>query len=86
MDEVLFDLKKHNIYILKKISEHHFKCTNTGAWRCDEYRYGGGFKRRTYCLPDSEEYDIDSEQQLKKLLIGQQSIKQKIEYEDRTRN
>lgn len=63
-----FDWVFHNVFVGKKTTERHYKCLKTGAYRCDEFKYGGGLKSRTYPLPTSEDYNIESEEELIKQL------------------
>jgi len=59
--------KFHNVVMGKRV-ERHYKCQNTGAWKCKEFKLGGGLKAITYALPDSEDYNIESEEILKSRL------------------
>lgn len=59
-----FNWKFLNVVINKKTTERHYKCENTGSYRCDEFKCGGGLKSITYSLPNSEDYNIKSEEEL----------------------
>lgn len=61
-----FDWRFFNVVINKKTTEKHYKCHKTGAFKCKEFKYGNGIKSITYSLPDSEEYDIKTEEELLK--------------------
>ena len=56
----MFDWKFTNV-VMGKIVERHYKCKNTGSWKCEEYKNGGGLKDTSYCLPDSQDYSIKNE-------------------------
>lgn len=68
MKTIFFSWKKLNIVLAKKNTEYHYRCENTGAFMCKEYKAGGGLKRVTYSLPDSEDYNIKTEEELIKQL------------------
>ena len=57
-----------NVFIGKNTTERHYQCKKTGAWKCNEFKYGGGLKSTTYSLPNVEHYNIKSEEELIKKL------------------
>jgi hypothetical protein len=63
-----FEWEFSTVFVGKKTTERHFKCKKTGAWKCKEFKYGGGLKSITYSLPDSEDYNIKTEEELFKQL------------------
>lgn len=63
-----FQWKFLNVLVVGKTTERHYKCQNTGAYKCAEYKYGGQLKGISYCLPNSDDYNITSEDHLLKLL------------------
>jgi len=65
-----FSWKKANVVLLKGISEYHYKCEKTGAFMCKEYKEGGGLKSITYAIPDSEDYNIKTEEELIMKIFG----------------
>jgi hypothetical protein len=60
----MFNWKFLNVWMSNDVVERHYKCQNTGAYRCKEYKLGKSYKTVTYCLPDSENYNIKTEQEL----------------------
>lgn len=60
----MFNWKFHNVVINKRTVERHYKCQNTGAWRCKEFKKGGGLKEVSFALPSSDDYNIESEESL----------------------
>ena len=70
----VFDWKYYSSYVTSKTSERHYKCQNTGAFKCVETKgncYFGEAKVKniTYSLPNSIEYDIKTENELFDKLI-----------------
>ena len=71
--EVAFSWKHHSSWVTRKSSERHYKCQITGAFKCVESK-GDSFlgKSKLQCqsfsLPNSDDYNIENEEELRKLL------------------
>jgi hypothetical protein len=64
IQDLNFDWKFLNVVINKATTERHYKCINTGAFMCKEFRLGGGLKSITYSLPNSDDYNIKTIEEL----------------------
>ncbi len=64
ISDLNFDWKFLNVVINKATTERHYKCNNTGAFMCKEFKLGGGLKSITYSLPNSEDYNIKTIEEL----------------------
>jgi hypothetical protein len=64
IQDLNFDWKFLNVVINKTTTERHYKCTNTGSFMCKVFKLGGGLKSITYSLPNSEDYDIKTIEEL----------------------
>ena len=65
----VFDWRLINTFSTRKTYEVHYKCINTGAYKCIEYKgdaYLGSlrFKGESFSLPNSDDYNIDTEDKL----------------------
>ena len=65
-----FSWVKANSFLGRKTAEYHYKCEKTGAFMCKEYKEGGGLKSVTYSMPNSEDYDIKTEEELIMKIFG----------------
>lgn len=71
-----FSWKFHCSWHSQKYIERHYKCQNTGAWKCCLFKEFNPITEEckamntTYALPQSTTYNIKSEQALMLLLIN----------------
>ena len=69
-----FKWEKVNSFLGRKIAEYHYKCANTGAYMCKEYKEEGGLKSITYAMPESDDYNIKTEEELIMKIYGIKQI------------
>ena len=70
-----FKWKWHNNFRHNNKAEIHYKCEKTGAWKCKEFKEGGGLKSITYSMPESEDYNIKTEEELIMNIFGGKKLK-----------
>ena len=71
--EVAFSWTHHSSWVTRKSSERHYKCQITGSYKCVEYKGdsflgNSKFKCQSFSLPNSDDYNIESEEKLRELL------------------
>ena len=71
--EVTFSWTYHSSWVTRKSSERHYKCKITGSYKCVEYKGdsflgNSKFKSESFSLPNSDDYNIESEEKLRELL------------------